>query len=408
LPCRDAQFAIAPKIKAFLRRFQPAVNRRPTYTSPQHFNRILENFMENELKKILLVDDDLTNLVNAKNVLGKHFEVFTIPSGEKLFKILDRVTPDIILLDVEMPGMNGYEVIKNLKNNPKTADIPVIFLTARIDVGSELEGLTLGAVDYITKPFAPSLLLKRVENHLLTESQKRLLQIQNDRISNYNINLHQMVEAKTQTVRELQNAIFDILAEVIEYRDDETGGHIHRTQQYFRILLDGLQENRIYQDEIAEWDWSLLILSSQLHDIGKIAISDAILLKPEKLTSDEFEIMKTHTVIGGEIIERIERNTTDHLFIQYAKSMALTHHEKWDGSGYPHKLSGVNIPLQGRLMAVVDVYDALVSKRPYKKPFTHDEAVRIICESNGTHFDPSIIDIFCSVADKIEQAVKKE
>ncbi|MDR0704598.1 MAG: response regulator [Planctomycetaceae bacterium] len=364
--------------------------------------------MENELKTVLLVDDDLTNLVNAKNVLGKHFEVFTIPSGEKLFKILERVTPDIILLDVEMPEMNGYEVIKNLKSNPKTADIPVIFLTARIDIGSELEGLTLGAVDYITKPFAPSLLLKRVENHLLTESQKRLLQIQNERISNYNINLHQMVEAKTQTVRELQNAIFDILAEVIEYRDDETGGHINRTQQYFRILLDGLQNNRSYQDEIAEWDWPLLILSSQLHDIGKIAISDAILLKPAKLTPEEFEIMQTHTVLGGEIIERIEKNTTDHLFIQYAKLMALTHHEKWDGSGYPHKLSGTDIPLQGRLMAVVDVYDALVSKRPYKIPFTHEKAVQIICESNGTHFDPAIIDIFCSVADKIEQAIKKE
>jgi putative two-component system response regulator len=367
-----------------------------------------EIIMENELKKILLADDDFTNLVNAKNVLGKHFEVFTVPSGEKLFKILDNITPDIILLDIEMPEMNGYEVMKILKNNPKTANIPVIFLTARIDIGSELEGLTLGAVDYIAKPFAPSLLLKRVENHLLTASQKRLLQVQNRQISDYNINLHRMVEAKTQTVRELQNAIFDILAEVVEYRDDATGGHIYRTQQYFRILTEELQKNRIYQNEIAEWDLPLLVLSSQLHDIGKIAISDTILLKPAKLTREEFETMQKHTVIGGEIIERIEKNTTDHLFIRYAKSMALTHHEKWDGSGYPHKLSGTDIPLQGRLMAVVDVYDALVSKRPYKKPFTHEESVQIICKGNGKHFDPSIINVFCSVADKMKEAVQKE
>jgi len=349
---------------------------------------------ETGLKKVVLVDDDYSNLINGKNVLKKQHEVFTVPSGEKLFELLEQIVPDIILLDVEMPVMDGYAVLRELKKNPVMADIPVIFLTARRDVGSELEGLTLGAVDYISKPFSPPLLLKRIESHLTSETQKKKLR-------EYGNNLAQMVDEQTQTITELQTAIFSVLANVVEYRDDETGAHVSRTQRYFRALIGGLLKKNYYSDEIDTWDVRLVLLSSQLHDIGKVAIPDTILLKPGKLTPEEFNIIKTHTIIGGEIIEGIECELQQHQFIHYARSMAVSHHEKWDGSGYPYRLSGQDIPLQGRCMSIVDVYDALVSIRPYKKSFTHEEALAVITEGKGAHFDPLIVESFTEVADQI-------
>ena len=342
---------------------------------------------ETKLKKVVLVDDDYSNLINGKNVLKKEYEVLTVPSGEKLFDLLKQITPDIILLDVEMPNMDGYAVLRELKKNPASTDIPVIFLTARRDVGSELEGLSLGAIDYISKPFSPPLLLRRVENHLVSESQKKQLR-------EYGNNLAQMVEEQTQTISELQNAIFSVLANVVEYRDDDTGSHVHRTQRYFRVLIDGLLKKNFYSEEINTWDVRLTLLSSQLHDIGKVAIPDAILLKPGKLTPEEFDTIKSHTIIGSQIIEGIECELQQNQFIHYAQVMAISHHEKWDGTGYPHRLSGHDIPLQGRCMAIVDVYDALVSIRPYKKAFTHEEALKIISEGSGSHFDPLLVETF--------------
>ena len=349
---------------------------------------------ETELKKVVLVDDDYSNLINGKNVLKKQYEVLTVPSGVKLFGLLRQVTPDIILLDIEMPDMNGYSILRELKGNPTTAGIPVIFLTARLDVGSELEGLALGAVDYISKPFSPPLLLKRLENQLTAETQKKQLR-------EYGNNLAQMVETQTRTISELQTAIFSILATVVEYRDDETGAHVHRTQRYLRILIEGLLQKNYYTDEINTWDIRLVLLSSQLHDIGKIAIPDGILLKPGSLTPEEFSIIKKHAVIGGQIIGGIEHELKQHQFIRYARSMAISHHEKWNGSGYPHQLSGQNIPLQGRCMAIVDVYDALVSVRPYKKSFTHEEAINTILDGKGSHFDPLITEAFVESSGQI-------
>jgi len=349
---------------------------------------------ETKLKKVVLVDDDYSNLINGKNVLKKEYEVLTVPSGEKLFDILKQITPDIILLDVEMPNMDGYGVLRELKKNPATAGIPVIFLTARRDVSSELEGLMLGAVDYISKPFSPPLLLRRVENHLTSESQKKQLQ-------EYGNNLAQMVDEQTQTILELQNSIFSVLANVVEYRDDDTGSHVHRTQRYFRVLIDELLAKNFYNEEISTWDIRLTLLSSQLHDIGKVAIPDAILLKPGKLTPEEFDVIKSHTLVGSQIIEEIECELRQNQFVHYAQVMALSHHEKWDGSGYPHRLSGQDIPLQGRCMAIVDVYDALVSVRPYKKAFTHEEALKIISEGAGAHFDPLLVEAFLSAEAQI-------
>jgi len=334
-----------------------------------------------------MVDDDLTCLTVAKNNLVDRYDIFTIPSGSKLFNILKKVTPDLILLDIEMPEMSGYDVIKVLKNNENTADIPVIFLTAKIDPESEVKGLSLGAVDYITKPFSKELLLKRMELHLLLEAQKKEL-------IKYSHNLEEMVSKKTKTVFELQNAILKTVAELVECRDDVTGGHIERTQKYLILLVKVMLEHGVYSKEISTWDINLFIMSSQLHDVGKISIKDNILMKKGKLTNEEFEEMKKHSVLGADIIQRIEENTTENEFLKYAKLLASSHHEKWDGTGYPKQLKGEDIPLQGRMMSIVDVYDALTSKRQYKKAFTHEESVKIINDGRGTHFDPLLVEVF--------------
>jgi len=343
--------------------------------------------MEENKEIIVMVDDDLTNLNVARNNLSGIYSIVTVPSGEKLFSLLDKITPSLILLDIEMPDMNGYEVIKRLKVNEKTAHIPVIFLTAKIDPSSEIEGLNLGAVDYITKPFSRELLVKRINLHLLIEKQKiELLK--------YSLTLESEVGKQTQTVLELQNAIIKIIAELVECRDSITGGHIERTQHYIRLLVDFLVEHDIYADEISTWDIDLFVMSSQLHDVGKITIRDDILMKPGKLTAEEFEEIKFHTIAGVDIIRRIEENTTESEFLVYAAALAGSHHEKWDGTGYPYGLKETEIPLHGRLMALVDVYDALTNDRPYKKAFTHEEAIDIIKDGNGTHFDPEIANIF--------------
>jgi putative two-component system response regulator len=306
----------------------------------------------------------------------------------------------MILLDIDMPEMNGYEAIKILKAKKETKDIPVIFLTGKTDTENELEGLDLGAIDYITKPFMPPLLLKRIEVHLLVESQKKTLEAQQKELKNFNDNLQKMVDEKTKTVLELQDAILKTVADLVESRDDITGGHIERTQRGVELLVEGLRDNPVYGREVAGWDIKLLLQSSQLHDVGKIAISDRILQKPGRLTDEEFGDMKKHTVFGVQIIERIEASTSASDFLKYAKIFAGTHHEKWDGSGYPNALAGENIPLQGRIMALADVYDALVSERPYKKAFSHAEAMKIIQDGKGTQFDPALTDVFGAVLRK--------
>jgi putative two-component system response regulator len=343
--------------------------------------------MKNGRHTIFLVDDNMTSLTTGKNMLKEHYDVFSIPSGIKLFEILEKVIPDLILLDVEMPEMSGYETLKKLKREPKSKDIPVIFLTARNDPGSEFEGLSLGAIDYITKPFSPPLLLRRLENHLLIRNQQMALK-------DYNENLQQMVQRRTRQVVELQNSILNTVTEMVEFRDDTTGGHIERTQNYLKILVDKLLQENIYWEEVSSWNLEFLIPSAQLHDVGKIAISDTILNKPGKLTAEEFEIMKKHASIGEAAIEGIMKTIPEDDFLHHAKIFAGTHHEKWDGSGYPRGLKKFEIPLQGRLMAVADVYDALIAVRPYKPPLSTQEAERIILEGKEKHFDPVLVDLF--------------
>ncbi|MCL2853293.1 MAG: response regulator [Defluviitaleaceae bacterium] len=338
-------------------------------------------------KTIFLVNDDITNLMIGKNALSDIYNVFTLNSGSLLLEMLEDLSPDLILLDVNMPEMSGLEAIARIKANERTAQIPVIFLTARSDEEAELQGLSLGAIDYIVKPFLAPLLLKRIEVHLLVESQKR-------KLLHFNDNLMMMVEDKTQTVVALKNAILKTMAELLEYRDDVTGSHIERTQRYIKLLFESMNSRGVYVSEVAALDKNLVLQSCQLHDIGKISIRDAILLKPGKLTPEEFELMKTHTVFGEEVILKLKNSTMDSDFLEYARAFAISHHEKWGGSCYPYGVTGANIPLLGRIMAIADVYDALVTDRPYKAAFSHEKAVQIIMEGKGTHFDPELIDLF--------------
>lgn len=350
-------------------------------------------------KMIFLVDDNLANLTIGKAALIANYNVITIPSAEKLLSLLQKIIPDLILLDVEMPEMNGYEAIKIIKARPETANIPVIFLTAKTDADSELEGLSLGAIDYITKPFSPPLLKKRIEVHLLIADQKVELK-------NYNDNLMKMVAEKTKTVVSLQEAILRTIAELVEFRDDITGGHIERTQNYLRALAEEALRRGVYREEILSWDLEVFLQSAQLHDVGKIVVRDVVLQKPGKLTEEEFNEMKEHAASGVQIIERISNTALKDDFLNHAKILAGTHHERWDGKGYPGGLAGLNIPLQGRLMAIADVYDALVSERPYKKAFSHEEAVEIMLEGRGTQFDPLLIDVFEHTADKFKSILE--
>ncbi len=347
-------------------------------------------------KTIYLVDDSATTLIMGKNALSGRFDVFTIHSGTKLLEMMDKKKPNLILLDIEMPDMDGYEVIRRLKADPETEDVPVIFLTGRADTKDELKAFFLGAIDYITKPFSPLLLIKRVEIHLLVEDQK-------SELKEFNENLLEMVEAKTNTVLSLQNSILRTVAELVEYRDDITGQHIERTQNYIRVLIDALMESELYREEMASWNVEFLLQSSQLHDVGKITIKDSILQKPAKLSAEEFDEMKKHTTSGVRILENIQKTTNETTFLEHAKIFAGTHHEKWDGSGYPTGLLGGDIPLQGRLMAVADVYDALISERPYKRPFSHEDAVQIIRSGKGTHFDPTLVDVFLRHEDDFKE-----
>ena len=352
--------------------------------------------MEKHSTCIFLVDDSVIYLNTGKAALQDEYTVITIPSGEKLLLLLRNTKPDLILLDVEMPGMSGYDVIKELKADPETEDIPVIFLTGKNETENELLGLTLGAVDYITKPFSQRLLHKRVEMHLLLKSQK-------NKLLEFNSNLMSMVNERTKDISELQNAILMWSAEVIEYRDEETGQHVERVQRYLETMLEAMEKTGQYSTEITGWDNDAFLKSSVLHDIGKIKISDSILLKPARLTEEERTDMQRHTTFGKMLLESLQEKVPDQTFLEYAKILACSHHEKWDGTGYPDGLRGEEIPLQARMMAFADVYDALIAERPYKVAFSHDESMRMISDGSGTQFDPELTDVFMSISNKMQE-----
>ena len=336
---------------------------------------------------IMIVDDNAVNVQVARKALNSLYTIIPVTSGKMALTLLEKSLPALILLDINMPEMDGFETIKHIKSNAATRHIPVIFLTALDDQNSELEGLRLGAVDYITKPFSIPLLLQRVHLHLELIQQRNELQ-------NYNDNLMQMVDEKTKTIEDLQHAVIYALSDLIERRDGGTGQHVVRTHTYLRILADALIETGRYEEDLQNVDLDMWLQSAQLHDIGKVGIPDEILRKPGKLTEEEFAVIKTHPGIGATALRGAMELTDAKDFLKHAAVVAATHHEKWDGTGYPYGLKGLDIPLLGRLMAIADVYDALISERPYKKALTHEAAAAIINEESGRHFDPDLVVIF--------------
>ncbi len=295
-----------------------------------------------------------------------------------------------------MPGIDGYEVCRRLKGDAATRDIPVIFLTAKSEVEDERKGFELGAVDYITKPISPPIVLARVHTQLTLKASA-------DFLRDKNAFLEAEVEKRTREVMAIQDVTIMALTSLAETRDSDTGNHIRRTQNYVRALARKLSLHPRFSSFLTLANINLLFKSAPLHDIGKVGIPDRILLKPGRLTPEEFEIMKTHTTLGRDALAHAEQMLgTEVAFLTLAKEIAYSHQEKWDGSGYPQGLKGDDIPVSARLMAVADVYDALISRRVYKEPMPHAQAMDIIRQSAGRHFDPDVAQAFLEIEDTIQ------
>jgi putative two-component system response regulator len=347
---------------------------------------------------VMVVDDTPQNLALMTELLRESYRVVVANNGERALRLLQSGGhPDLILLDIMMPGMDGYEVLTRLKADENTRDIPVMFLTAKSEVEDETHGLELGAVDYIIKPISPPIVMARVRTQLALKASADFLRDK----AQY---LESEVAKRTRQVEAIQDVTVLAMSSMAETRDNETGNHILRTQRYVRRLAEHLREHPNFRHELTDNYIKQLFKSAPLHDIGKVGIPDHILLKPGKLTPQEFEIMKTHTTIGYESILRAEKALGLELdFLRLAKEIALSHQEKWDGSGYPQGLAGTAIPISARLMAVADVYDALISRRVYKPPFPHEQALAIMSDGRGTHFDPDVLDAFLAVHEDFRQ-----
>ena len=344
---------------------------------------------------VLVVDDTPDNLSLMMELLKDDYKVKLANGGERALKLAAMVPPpDLILLDIMMPGMDGYEVCRRLKANPLTRDVPVVFLTAKTEVEDEKRGLEMGAADYITKPISPPIVLARVKIHLALKAHADFLRDKNDF-------LEAEVSKRTREVVAIQDVTIMAMASLAETRDSDTGNHIRRTQYYVEALAKKLRSHPRFAALLTDHYIHMLFKSAPLHDIGKVGIPDRILLKPGRFAPEEFEIMKTHTTLGYEAIEHAERQLGMHVeFLSTAKEIALSHQEKWDGSGYPQGLAGDAIPVSARLMAVADVYDALISRRVYKEGMPHDKAVAIIIQGRGSHFDPDMVDAFVQLQDQ--------
>jgi putative two-component system response regulator len=343
-------------------------------------------------KTILVVDDTPFNLTLMSAVLKKFYAVKEAASGPQALAMLKtEALPDLILLDIMMPVMDGYEVCSRLKADPRTANIPVIFLTANVSSDDEEKGFELGAVDYITKPIKQKVVLARLKTHLQLKAATDFLE---DKAAY----LEEEVARRSQEIEAIQDVTILAMASLAETRDNETGNHIRRTQFYVRALAEKLQHHPRFSNFLSEHTIKLLFKSAPLHDIGKVGIPDHILLKPGRFTPEEFEVMKTHTTLGKNAIATAEARLGVNIeFLAYAKEIAYSHQEKWDGSGYPESLAGDAIPISARLMAVADVYDALISRRPYKQPMSHEKAVQLIIDGRSSHFDPDIVDAFIAI-----------
>lgn len=352
---------------------------------------------------VLVVDDTPANLSLMTGLLRDIYKVKAAIDGEKALRIAQSdAPPDLILLDIMMPGMDGYEVCRRLQANPVTRDIPIIFLTAKAGIEDEKMGLELGAVDYITKPISPPIVLARVRNHLALKASADFLRNKADF-------LEAEVVRRTAEVMAIQDVTIMAMASLAETRDSDTGNHIRRTQHYVKVLAQHLRKHPRFASVLDDDRYiALLFKSAPLHDIGKVGIPDRILLKPGKLTFEEFEVMKTHTTLGRDAIQSAEEHLGMKVeFLNLAKEIAYGHQEKWDGSGYPQGAAGEAIPVGARLMAVADVYDALISRRVYKEGMPHEKAAAIIVQGRGQHFDPDIVDAFVAVQDQFQAIAQR-
>jgi len=346
---------------------------------------------------ILIVDDIDINRIILSEILQNDYDIIEAASGTEALDTLfptegepAEVLPTAILLDIMMPDLDGFEVLEIIQKNEITKKIPVLFITAADSEDSESKGLKAGAADYITKPFNHDVVRARVDNHI--------------NLARYRHNLEQLVSIKTAEVTRTYESTLEVLATIIEYRNLESGTHIRRTTLLTEVLVNRMLESDKFKEALGALNIPSLIKASALHDIGKIGIPDGILLKPGKLNDDEFNMIKTHTTVGSHIIDSISENLPDNdMFLKYSKDICHYHHERWDGRGYPAGLNGEEIPLSARIISVVDVYDALVSPRCYKDPYSHDVSFEIITEGRGTQFDPDIVDLLPDVADKFKE-----
>lgn len=344
------------------------------------------------LPTILVVDDTPDFLVLMQAFLRDNYQVKVASDGERGLHIARQTpSPDLILLDVTMPGMDGYAVCEQLKKDPQTRDIPVIFLTSRSEPQDEEKGFLLGAVDYLTKPVSPVVVNARLRTHLS-------IKIRDDYLRDKNALLEDEVARRTREINVIQDVTIFAMAALAEARDVDTGNHVRRVQHYVRALAWKLSSHPRFRLYLSVPTISMLYKSTPLHDIGKAAIPDRILLKRGRLTPEEFEIMKTHTTQGRDAIAHAEATLgVEAPFFTMAKEIAYSHQEKWDGTGYPQGLQGEHIPISARLMAVADVYDALISRRTYKEPMQHAEAVQVIQAASGQHFDPDVVEAFMQI-----------
>lgn len=346
---------------------------------------------------VLVVDDAPDNRMILSELLKPLYRVIEASDGETAVRMATDERPDIILLDVVMPGMSGFDVCRQLKSHGETRGIPVIFLTSLNAPEDETRGLVLGGVDYVTKPVNPPVVMARVANHLR-------LRAASDFLRDKNAFLEQEISRRTREVTAIQEATVVALTSLAETRDNETGNHIRRTQHYVKALADKLKDHPRFAAILDDATRQMMYQSAPLHDIGKIGIPDSILLKQGRLTPEEFEIMKTHTTLGRDALQRAEeRLTTPVSFLHIAKEMAYCHQERWNGSGYPQGLQGDAIPASARLMAVADVYDALISRRVYKQGMTHEAATAMIAEKRGIDFDPDVVDAFLAIQDSFRE-----
>jgi putative two-component system response regulator len=348
--------------------------------------------------RILIVDDAPENIDILGNALAGYKRSVALNGEKALQRAWSDHLPDLILLDVMMPGMDGYEVCRRLKADPRTRDVPVIFVTAKGEVEDETHGFALGAVDYIAKPISLPIVQARVKTHL----RLRALQLE---LNRQNQHLEELVKEKVAEISDSQLATIIALADLAESRDETTGAHIERTRTFCRLLARQLQRNPRYAPRINAAFIESLYNAAPLHDVGKVGIPDQILRKPGKLLPEEFDIMKKHTVIGAVTLQKTREKYPRNALLNMGIAIAHSHHERWDGRGYPEGLAGEDIPLSARIMAIADVYDALRSERPYKAALSHAAAVQIIREGVGTQFDPGVVAAFEAIEGEFARTV---